>query len=139
MVGRAVSLKVDKATAEPSEQPRLVLTDVGIASPSGALVVDGCDLEVHGGEIVCVAGVQGNGQTELAEALLGVIPLTAGTVTLDGKSITGASPKQTIGDGLGFVPEDRKHDGFVGTFTVAENLVLNHFDEPPYARGVASI
>ena len=137
MVGRAVSLKVDKAVATPSEQPRLVLTDVAIASPSGALVVDGCDLDVRGGEIVCVAGVQGNGQTELAEALLGVIPLSRGTVTLDGKSITGASPKQTIEGGLGFVPEDRKHDGFVGTFTVAENLVLNHFDEPPYARGVA--
>ncbi len=137
MVGRAVSLRVDKAAAAPSDQPRLVLTDVGIASPSGALVVDGCDLVVHGGEIVCIAGVQGNGQTELAEALLGVIPVSRGTVTLDGRAITGASPKQTIDDGLGFVPEDRKHDGFVGTFTVAENLVLNHFDEPPYARGVA--
>ena len=51
--------------------------------------------------------------------------------------MAGANPKQTIDDGLGFVPEDRKHDGFVGTFTVAENLVLNHFDEPPYARGMA--
>jgi general nucleoside transport system ATP-binding protein len=137
MVGRAVSLVVDKVPAAPTGEPRLVLRDVGIASPSGALVVDGCDLEVHGGEIVCIAGVQGNGQTELAEALLGVIPLTRGTVMLDGKSITGERPKQTISNGLGFVPEDRKHDGFVGTFTVAENLVLNHFDEPPYAKGLA--
>jgi simple sugar transport system ATP-binding protein len=137
MVGRAVSLRVDKAPAKPSEQPRLVMRGIGIASPSGALVVDGCDLEVFGGEIVCIAGVQGNGQTELAEALLGVIPMTRGTVTLDGKEIGGLSPKKTIDDGLGFVPEDRKHDGFVGTFTVAENLVLNHFDEPPYARGMA--
>ena len=137
MVGRAVSLRVDKAPARPGDVPRLVLSDVQIASPSGALVVDGCDLEVYGGEIVCVAGVQGNGQTELAEALLGVIPMTRGTVTLDGKPISGLPPKQTIDDGLGFVPEDRKHDGFVGTFSVAENLVLNNFDEPPFAKGMA--
>ena len=137
MVGRAVNLRVQKAPASPSEQPRLVLENVGIASGSGALVVDGCDLEVFGGEIVCVAGVQGNGQTELAEALLGVIAISRGRVTLDGKPMAASDPKQTIDDGLGFVPEDRKHDGFVGTFTVAENLVLNHFDEPPYARGPA--
>ena len=135
MVGRAVSLRVDKDPASASEKPRLVLSGIGIASASGALVVDGCDLEVYGGEIVCIAGVQGNGQTELAEALLGVIPMTRGTVTLDGKAIGGLSPKQTIDDGLGFVPEDRKHDGFVATFTVAENLVLNRFDEPPFAKG----
>ncbi len=137
MVGRAVSLRVEKAPASPSEQPRLVLENVGIASGSGALVVDNCDLEVFGGEILCVAGVQGNGQTELAEALLGVIAVSRGRVTLDGKPMAASNPKQTIDDGLGFVPEDRKHDGFVGTFTVAENLVLNHFDEPPYARGPA--
>jgi simple sugar transport system ATP-binding protein len=92
---------------------------------------------VAGGEIVCVAGVQGNGQTELAEALLGVTPTVRGRVLLDGKPITGRSPKEIIDVGLGFVPEDRKHDGFVGSFTVAENLVLNRFDEPPYAKGIA--
>ena len=90
-----------------------------------------------GGEIVCIAGVQGNGQTELAEALLGLTPTVRGRVYLDGELITGKSPKEIIDAGLGFVPEDRKHDGFVGTFTVAENLVLNHFDEPPYAKGIA--
>ena len=108
-----------------------------MAAPNGTLVVDDLDLEVAGGEIVCVAGVQGNGQTELAEALLGVTPTVRGRVLLDGKPITGRSPKEIIDVGLGFVPEDRKHDGFVGSFTVAENLVLNHFDEPPYAKGLA--
>ena len=108
-----------------------------MAGPTGALVVDDLDLDVAGGEIVCIAGVQGNGQTELAEALLGVLPLTSGSVLLDGRPLDGRSPKQIIDAGLGFVPEDRKHDGFVGTFTVAENLVLNHFDEPPYAKGIA--
>jgi ABC-type uncharacterized transport system ATPase subunit len=110
---------------------------LAVAAPNGSLVVDDVDLEVAGGEIVCIAGVQGNGQTELAEALLGLTPTVRGRVLLDGKPLTGKSPREIIDAGLGFVPEDRKHDGFVGPFTVAENLVLNHFDEPPYARGIA--
>jgi simple sugar transport system ATP-binding protein len=137
MVGRAVNLVVDKEPAAADAAPRLTLQGVSVAAPNGTLVVDDLDLEVAGGEIVCVAGVQGNGQTELAEALLGVTPTVRGRVLLDGKPITGRSPKEIIDVGLGFVPEDRKHDGFVGAFTVAENLVLNHFDEPPYAKGIA--
>jgi ABC-type uncharacterized transport system ATPase subunit len=136
MVGRAVSLLVDKKPAQPG-QTRLQVEGVAVAAPNGTLVVEDLDLEVAGGEIVCIAGVQGNGQTELAEALLGLTPTIRGRVLLDGRSLTGKTPKEIIDAGLGFVPEDRKHDGFVGTFTVAENLVLNHFDEPPYARGIA--
>ena len=137
MVGRAVNLLVDKGPPRRSESPRLVLDGISVANSAGALVVDGLDLEVSGGEIVCIAGVQGNGQTELVEALLGLVPISQGTVTLDGRSITKHIPKQSIADGLGYVPEDRKHDGFVGSFSVAENLVLNRFDEPPYAKGPA--
>ncbi|HET9648511.1 MAG TPA: ABC transporter ATP-binding protein [Microlunatus sp.] len=137
MVGRAVSLTVDKAPTETSAEPRLSLRALSVAGPSGAIVVDGIDLDVYGGEIVCVAGVQGNGQTELAEALLGVTPVTGGEIWLDGRQVTGATPRQTIEAGLGFVPEDRQHDGFVGSFSVAENLVLNTFDAKPYAAGIA--
>jgi ABC-type uncharacterized transport system ATPase subunit len=137
MVGRAVSLTVTKEAARPSDSPRLTLRGVSVASPNGALVVDHLDLDVYGGEILCIAGVQGNGQSELAEALLGVTPLSSGTMELDGKSIRHLTPKQRIDAGIGFVPEDRKHDGFVGTFSVAENLVLNSFDESPYAKGIA--
>jgi simple sugar transport system ATP-binding protein len=108
-----------------------------VANAQGTVVVDGLDLDVFGGEILCVAGVQGNGQTELAQALLGVTPVSAGTVTLDGEPITDLGPKETIDAGVGFVPEDRQHDGFVGSFSVAENLVLNRFDEPPYAKGLS--
>ena len=90
------------------------------------MVVDHLDLEVRGGEIVCVAGVQGNGQTELSEALLGTMPVLSGTVTLDGVDITRFSPHESIEAGIGFVPEDRKLNGFVGSFSIAENLVLNH-------------
>jgi general nucleoside transport system ATP-binding protein len=137
MVGRAVNLVVAKEPAAADAAPRLTIEGLSVAAPNGTLVVDDLHLEVAGGEIVCVAGVQGNGQTELAEALLGVTPTVRGRVLLDGKPITGRSPREVIDNGLGFVPEDRKHDGFVGSFTVAENLVLNHFDEPPYARGIA--
>jgi ABC-type uncharacterized transport system ATPase subunit len=137
MVGRAVSLTVDKTAPRLSDQPRLVLSEVSVVSAVGMPVVDHISLDISGGEIVCIAGVQGNGQTELAEALLGVRPIAGGEVRLDGQRLDGLTPRQTIAAGLGFVPEDRKHDGFVGTFSVAENLVLNHFDEPPYARGIA--
>ena len=75
MVGRAVQLVVDKGPASPSAEPRLVLNGVSVARPNGTLAVEDLDLEVFGGEIVCIAGVQGNGQTELAEALLGVTPV----------------------------------------------------------------
>ncbi|MFL6028328.1 MAG: ABC transporter ATP-binding protein [Friedmanniella sp.] len=137
MVGREVNLVVGKNPARSSDQPRLVLDGLSVASPSGTLVVQDLDLAVAGGEIVCVAGVQGNGQTELAEALLGAAPVTAGRVLLDGRPLPTGSPREAIAAGVGFVPEDRKHDGFVGSFTVAENLVLNQYDERPFAKGVA--
>ena len=137
MVGRAVNLLVDKKPASASPEPRLLIRGLFVGRPNGTLAVDNLDLEVYGGEIVCIAGVQGNGQTELAEALLGVTPVLKGTIELDGKRLTGLTPRETIDAGLGFVPEDRKQDGCVGTFTVAENLILNHHDQHPYARGIA--
>ncbi len=136
MVGRAVNLVVDKPPAKTSERPRLELRGVSVANGAGALVVEKADLAVYGGEIVCVAGVQGNGQTELADAVLGLVGVTAGEIVLDGEPLTGRSPAQVIEAGLGFVPEDRQHDGFVGNFTVAENLVLNQVGDQPFARGL---
>ena len=127
MVGRSVSLTVDKEPAQPGEA-RLVIDALTVASPNGAVAVDELSLEVRGGEIVCIAGVQGNGQTELAEALLGTMTPLTGTATLDGVDITRAKPARTIAAGLGFVPEDRHRDGFVGEFSIAENLVLNNLD-----------
>lgn len=127
MVGRPVTLQVEKAPAKP-QQDRLVLDHISIAAPSGAVAVDELSLTVRGGEIVCVAGVQGNGQTELAEGLLGTLPIAKGKALLDGVDITDAPPKQTIRAGLGFVPEDRRRDGFVGEFTIAQNLVINNLE-----------
>ena len=128
MVGRAVNLTVDKAPANVV-QDRLVLSDFTVANAAGTVVVDHLDLTVAGGEIVCIAGVQGNGQTELAEALLGTMAVIDGTATLDGVDVTHLAPIRTIEAGLGFVPEDRQRDGFVGDFSIAENLVLNRTKE----------
>ena len=127
MVGRSVSLRVQKQ--EPTlRDVRLQVSDLSVADPSGAVVVDDVSFEVHGGEILCIAGVQGNGQSELVEAMLGTMPVMSGSVSIDGRDTTRAKPAQTIEAGLGFVPEDRQHDGFVGSFSVAENLVLNQVD-----------
>ncbi|MFX4272364.1 ABC transporter ATP-binding protein [Propionibacteriaceae bacterium Y1685] len=135
MVGRSVSLTVQKDPTAAEAEARLELSDLTIANAAGQLVVDGVDLTVAGGEIVGLAGVQGNGQTELAEALLGLIKPTSGRIQLDGRDLTRLTTKQTIDSGIGFVPEDRKHDGFVGTFSVAENLVLNQTDKRQFASG----
>ncbi|HSN42954.1 MAG TPA: ATP-binding cassette domain-containing protein, partial [Propionibacteriaceae bacterium] len=128
MVGRAVNMRVDK-TAPELGAVRLKVEDLTVADPGGAVVVDHIDFEVAGGEILCIAGVQGNGQTELADALLGKVPVLGGRIVLDGSDVGKLKPKDTIDAGMGFVPEDRQHDGFVGTFTVAENLVLNHVED----------
>ena len=134
MVGRAVQLRVDKAEPQLGEE-RLVVSDLVVAAPSGAVMVDHVDFTVRGGEILCLAGVQGNGQTELAEAMLGTTPATSGTITVDGRDVTKLNPHESLEAGIGFVPEDRQKDGFVGPFSVAENLVLNHVDD--YAKGLA--
>ncbi|WP_392507251.1 ABC transporter ATP-binding protein [Naumannella halotolerans] len=136
MVGRAISLTVDKEPARPTGA-RLQINDLTMTSPSGLVVVDEVSFEVEGGEILGLAGVQGNGQSELADALIGLAPVNSGSIVLDGRDITQLSPKQAIEAGIGFVPEDRKHDGFVGPFSVSENLILNQFDRPPFARGLA--
>ncbi|MHA6511184.1 ABC transporter ATP-binding protein [Tessaracoccus sp. Z1128] len=127
MVGRAVDLTVHKKAAEPGAE-RLIIEDLTVASPSGAVAVDGLSLTVRGGEIVCIAGVQGNGQTELVETLLGTMRPLSGRVTLDGVDITHSKPADTIKAGLGYVPEDRHRHGFVGEFSIAQNLVLNNLD-----------
>ena len=134
MVGRAVSLTVDKDEPTPGEV-RLKVQDLSVTNGSGMVVVDDISFEVYGGEIFCVAGVQGNGQSELVESLLGLITPSSGTVNLDGRDTTKLKPRQTLDAGMGFVPEDRGHDGYVANFSVAENLVLNHVDSAPYASG----
>jgi simple sugar transport system ATP-binding protein len=101
------------------------------------VVVDGVSLQVRAGEIYALAGVQGNGQTELTEALVGLSIPTEGRITLQGNEITHDSVDDILDMGVGYVPEDRLHDGLVGGFTIAENLVLDTYDAPPFAKGIA--
>jgi general nucleoside transport system ATP-binding protein len=143
MVGRNVQLRVSKTAAKPG---RVVLDVKDLVVPAGhadlageehAPAVNGLTFRVRAGEILGIAGVQGNGQTELCEALMGLVPVTSGTVELDGRDITGVSPRVRLRAGVGYIPEDRQQDGLVSSFAVAENIVLDTYDRPPYASGVA--
>jgi general nucleoside transport system ATP-binding protein len=135
MVGRNVQLRVSKAEAHPGEV-RLDVQHLTVAGGHGKPAVDDVSFQVRGGEILGVAGVQGNGQTELCEALMG-LRASAGTVTMAGTDLSAASPRDRLRAGLGYIPEDRQEDGLVGEFSVADNLILDVFDRPPYASGIA--
>ncbi len=134
MVGRDVQLRVSKEPAQPGEVV-FDVADLTVASEQG-LPVNGLSFQVSAGEILGIAGVQGNGQTELCEALMGLRPTAAGSVTLNGRDLTRASPRSRLRAGVAYVPEDRREDGLVGTFSVAENLILDTYDRPPFAAGV---
>jgi simple sugar transport system ATP-binding protein len=133
MVGRAVDLTVDKEPARPGK-PALVVKDLTVLDARGQVVVDNVSFEVAEGEILAIAGVQGNGQTELTEALMGLQPRVVGEISLDGKSLRGHSVRKVLDAGVGFVPEDRTEDGLVGEFTIAENLMLDRADNEPFVR-----
>ncbi|GII99619.1 nucleoside ABC transporter ATP-binding protein [Sediminihabitans luteus] len=136
MVGRSVSLGLDKAPATPGDQT-FVVNGLTVRDAAGQAVVDDVSFAVAQGEILAVAGVQGNGQTELTEAILGVRASESGSIVLDGVELRGLRTDQILRAGLGFVPEDRKVDGLVLDFTVAENLVLDLVGTAPYSRGVS--
>lgn len=136
MVGRAVSLTLDKAPAKPQEKTFQV-KDLTVIAPSGQHVVDGLSFDIARGEILAVAGVQGNGQTELTEAILGLQERVHGSIMLDGEELLGRSVKDVLNSGVGFVPEDRSVDGLIGTFSIAENLILDRYDQPPFAKGIS--
>jgi ABC-type uncharacterized transport system ATPase subunit len=135
MVGRSVQLRVSKEPARPGEVV-LDVRDLSVAGERGEQSVRDVSFEVRAGEILGVAGVQGNGQTELCEALMGLRPST-GSVHLDGTDLSHASTRDRLRAGIGYVPEDRSEDGIVGDFSVADNLVLDVYDRPPYANGIA--
>ncbi|HTJ71286.1 MAG TPA: ABC transporter ATP-binding protein [Actinospica sp.] len=133
MVGRAVQLVVDKPPAEPGADS-LVVSGLTVRDVNGNAAVDDVSFTVRGGEILGIAGVQGNGQSELAEAMLGLIPAESGSIQLDGAELLGRSPRQVLDSGVGFIPEDRGHDGVVGEFTVAENLVLDLYNSGEFGK-----
>ncbi|WP_084106053.1 ABC transporter ATP-binding protein [Demequina sp. NBRC 110056] len=134
MVGRDVSMTVDKDEAQVGDTMLEVSDLTVVDEDSQVTVLDNVSFEVKRGEILAVAGVQGNGQTELAEAILGVIAASSGSVRLDGDELTGRSIRDNLEAGIGFVPEDRTEDGVVATFTVANNLILDLYQGAPYSR-----
>jgi general nucleoside transport system ATP-binding protein len=133
MVGREVLLQVEKEEAEVGE-PRLVAEDLVVQSNTGAVAVNGVSLTVKAGEILGIAGVDGNGQTELAEALAGVRHAESGHVYLDGEDVTSLSADDIQERGLAYVPEDRGTKGLVQDFALYENNALKTYDEPPFSR-----
>jgi simple sugar transport system ATP-binding protein len=114
----------------------LDVADLTVADETGRVWVNGVSFGVRAGEILGLAGVQGNGQTELCEALMGLRPTAAGQVALNGRDLTKATPRQRLRAGFAYVPEDRQEDGLVGDFSVADNMVLDTYDRPPYASGI---
>jgi len=135
MVGRKVILKIDKEDANPGKAI-LRVEDLKVHDDRHHLAVNGVDLEVCAGEILGVAGVQGNGQTELAEALTGLRRPSSGRVTILGDDTTHATPRQVVEIGVAHVPEDRHKHGLVLTFPIRDNLVLCTYYQSPFANGL---
>ena len=133
MVGRDVELTVEKSAFNPGESV-FEIRDLVVRDDRGLVKVNGVSLDVRAGEIMALAGVQGNGQTELVEAIAGMRHVESGTILLNGRDVTNQSPREVLDAGLGHIPEDRQRDGLVMSMSVADNLVLNTPRRAPFAR-----
>ena len=117
--------------------PILVVKDLEILDPSGRALVSDVDFEVCAGEVLAIAGVQGNGQSELAEAMVNLQSHVRGSITVGGVEIVGKSVHESLHEGIAFVPESRELNGLIGSFSIAENLILDTHREAPYTKGFA--
>jgi simple sugar transport system ATP-binding protein len=136
MVGREIELKVQKDEAEPGEVA-LSIQDLVVKDSRGINAVDGFSLDVRKGEILALAGIDGNGQTELIEALTGIRDIESGKVVVHGNEVQGGAPRDIFESGLASIPEDRQRRGLVLDYTVAENMVLQNYAKEPFSqRGV---
>ena len=136
MVGRPVNLMPDKNPPKVGA-PILVVKDLEILDPSGRALVSDVDFEVCAGEVLAIAGVQGNGQSELAEAMVNLQSHVRGSISVGGVEIVGKSVHESLHEGIAFVPESRELNGLIGSFSIAENLILDTHREAPYAKGFA--
>jgi len=135
MVGRPVLLRVEKGPARPGPAI-LEVRDLVVLDDRRHVAVDGVSLDVRGGEILGLAGVEGNGQNELVEAIAGMRPVRSGRLLLDKHDVTRASTRATRHAGLAFIPADRQRMGVVLELPLADNLVLSRYDRPPFASGI---
>ncbi len=133
MVGREIELKVQKDEARPGEVA-LSIQDLVVKDSRGINAVDGFSLDVQKGEILALAGIDGNGQTELIEALTGIREIESGKVKVHDKEVQGGTPRDIFEAGLASIPEDRQRRGLVLDYTVAENLVLQNYGKKPFSR-----
>ena len=135
MVGREVELTVDRGESRPAA-PILKVEALRVADDRRHEIVPGVTFEIRAGEILGIAGVAGNGQDELVEALIGLRRPSAGKVTLDGRNVTGVSPRAMNQAGVAYVPGDRHRFGLILGFPVYDNLILTSYHRPPFSRGV---
>jgi general nucleoside transport system ATP-binding protein len=135
MVGREVQLTVDRGTSTPGEVV-LKVTDLRVKDDRGHEVVRGVSLEVRAGEILGIAGVAGNGQDELVEAIVGLRAHQSGRIELAGRDISHITPRAFHEASCAYVPADRHRFGLILSFSVQDNLVLNRYQNPPFARGI---
>jgi general nucleoside transport system ATP-binding protein len=135
MVGRNVLLQVDKDEATPG-QVMLEVQGLQVRDDRRLMAVDGVDLQVRAGEILGIAGVQGNGQTELVQALTGLRPSEAGAIMIAGQAVTGATPRTISELGVAHIPEDRQRDGVVTSYQLTDNSVLEMYYLEPFAKGI---
>lgn len=135
MVGREVILRVEKEPGRPGEVV-LEVKDVRVVDERGSEALRGVSLQVHSGEIVGLAGVQGNGQTEFAEVLTGLRAATSGAIYLEGREVKQENPRILVELGVAHVPEDRQKHGLVLGYSIADNEVLNTYYQPPFATGM---
>jgi simple sugar transport system ATP-binding protein len=133
MVGRDVLFDLDKPSPRPGD-PVLEVRDLEVADDRALPAVRGVSLDVRAGEIVALAGVDGNGQTELVEAVTGLRPAAAGRVRVGGRDLTGAPARAIVDAGVSHIPEDRQRRGLVLPFTLAENLGLREYRRPGLSR-----
>ena len=135
MVGRAVDLAPEKHK-HIIGNPILVAKDLTVRDAQGTAVVKAVNFHVNASEVLAIAGVQGNGQSELARALVNLEDHIEGSISLDGKEIRGSSIYDSLHAGIAFIPESRELDGLVSSFSIAENLILDLHDQAPYAKGL---
>ncbi|OPA80267.1 heme ABC transporter ATP-binding protein [Paenibacillus selenitireducens] len=134
MVGREVRFKTDKSAADP-KQPILSVKDLKVRGDNGQMAVDGLSFQVRAGEIVGVAGVDGNGQAELIEALTGMRRVEEGEIDLDGVNVVNKTPRVVGQSGMSHIPQDRHKHGLVLDFTVPENAILQTYYKPELTKG----
>jgi simple sugar transport system ATP-binding protein len=136
MVGREVNLVVPKKKANPTE-PVLEVKDLYVEDERGQMTVNGVSFDVKMGEVLGIAGVQGNGQTQLVYALTGLLPMQAGEIRILGEPLKRTTPRHILERGVAHIPEDRQRHGLILTFPIHDNMMLCTYYQPPFARGIS--